>query len=664
MAQLYMPAKGERSAPTFDQDKPRELSRFFSELERLFQRVGVTVERDKKDELLRYVDFDVEQIWRTFPEYANGASTFKDFKDKILSHYPDSKGDYVYALRDMDSLIGDYQRSGIHTTDDLQKFHLQFLAITTWLIQKNQMGDFEQRAGYLRAFQPPLLASITNRLQMLFLNQHPGVLHTIQEVHDAARYVLHSTNTRPQHHYALATAPIVTTVAQPIASSSGSIKIETFASVMAEFSKTITNALQGQNRTWGPSQPTDRHVDCNFCGGPHFIRDCTVVNEYIVAGKVKRNIEGRVVLSTGSFVPSTIPGTLLMERVDEWHRRFPNQLAAASLIHTISAEHIKKHSTAPASLPSFQLSATDRIATLESELFTLRARRSAFTPIVKTRAQHARELPLAASIEEVDEDDSPLVRAPAEAALAKKPQAPLIAPGPVVVITAPPIVEKEHPFRNASDAAYAPPTDRNVGAQAKVPFSKTDAPAYKTLPPIYDASIAGEVYKRSMETPITITQRELLSLSPEVRSQVRDVTTYKRIPTPAAAPLQGNLYVANSPEDIAYDIAPTFALETIDERIPPKGATVIPDPIEAYYNSLAPGESPSLDRLTVAKESTAIRSIHALVYTRLSRHVSEKRMHSRPGLSDHSDVRDHLSQPCASIRPPHSPQHGIREWLV
>ena len=32
-----------------------------------------------------------------------------------------------------------------------------------------------------------------------------------------------------------------------------------------------------------------------------------------------------------------------------------------------------------------------------------------------------------------------------------------------------------------------------------------------------------------METPITITQRELLSLSPEVRTQIAEVTTKKRI---------------------------------------------------------------------------------------------------------------------------------------
>ena len=63
MGTQYMPASGERGAPKFDKTKPRELSRFFSEFERCLARVGINVEADKKEEVLRYVDFDVEQVW-------------------------------------------------------------------------------------------------------------------------------------------------------------------------------------------------------------------------------------------------------------------------------------------------------------------------------------------------------------------------------------------------------------------------------------------------------------------------------------------------------------------------------------------------------------------------------------------------------------------------
>ena len=73
--------------------------------------------------------------------------------------------------------------------------------------------------------------------------------------------------------------------------------------------------------------------------------------------------------------------------------------------------------------------------------------------------------------------------------------------------------ETEHLFQHAKDAAYAPPVNRNVGAPAKAPAVKK--PAYRTMPPVHDPKIAADVYKQSMEAPITIMQQELLSISPE-----------------------------------------------------------------------------------------------------------------------------------------------------
>jgi hypothetical protein len=615
-----MPGRGERSAPTFDQSKPRELIRFFDELERLFVRIGVANQTEMKKDACRYVDFAVERVWRTFPEYADNTASFDDFKKAILVHYPDAEGDFVYSGVDLETLIKAQVAAGIHTTDELQAFHLEFITITTWLIEKELMGEIEQRRDYIRAFAPPLLGSIKARLRMLFLKHHPNKPHKVKDVYEAARYVLQDEGTLPQSSYTVPLAPVVVPKAE--ASSSMPVKAETFAAVMGDFSRTIADALHQANRSrvTGTTPPgaMQRNTNCNFCGGEHFIRECQVVDEYITAGKVRRNFEGKVVLSSGAFVPREIPGTLLSERVNEWHRRNPNQLGVATLIHTISAEHIRTHS-AQAPVPSFQLSAQDRITALEAELFNLRARKSAFMPVAKTRAQRARELPLEASIEEVDEPPITPTRELTPAVIVPQPVVPAVAENPAIIIVPLPSKEPEHPFQKAKDAAYAPPASRNVGGIVKItPGKPTNAagPAYKTLPPVHDAAIAVDVYKRAMDSPITITQRELLSLSPEVRAQLREVTTTKRIPNPNVATgptIQASLQATISDDDIPYDTIPAFALSRTDERLPPKGATIVADPIEEYYNSLEPGEIPSLDRLTVAKESTAIRSIHALV---------------------------------------------------
>ena len=79
-----------------------------------------------------------------------------------------------------------------------------------------------------------------------------------------------------------------------------------------------------------------------------------------------------------------------MDQINEYHRRFPNQLAAATLIHTIASVAMNQNTIAPAQ-STFRLSKEDRIATLEAELFNLRRGPPALAGGVRTRNQRARE---------------------------------------------------------------------------------------------------------------------------------------------------------------------------------------------------------------------------------------------------------------------------------
>jgi hypothetical protein len=98
-----------------------------------------------KKQVLCYVDFGTKQIWKTFPEFLDVSKTYQNFKDATLVHYPDASGKFVYSIRDMNLLIGERQCLGINSTKDLSDYHLQFIAITTWLISKGQLGNLEQQ---------------------------------------------------------------------------------------------------------------------------------------------------------------------------------------------------------------------------------------------------------------------------------------------------------------------------------------------------------------------------------------------------------------------------------------------------------------------------------------------------------------------------------------
>ena len=82
-----------------------------------------------------------------------------------------------------------------------------------------------------------------------------------------------------------------------------------------------------------------------------------------------------------------------------------------------------------------------------------------------------------------------------------------------------------HPFARAKDAAYAPLTTNNITVNLKpAPVKKPDIPL-RTAAPVYDPQVASAVYACTMDSQITITQCELLSLSLEVRNQVHEVTS-------------------------------------------------------------------------------------------------------------------------------------------
>ena len=74
-------------------------------------------------------------------------------------------------------------------------------------------------------------------------------------------------------------------------------------------------------------------------------------------------------LLSGAYVLRDITSKFLCDHVNEWHRKNPNQLGAATLIHTIN-KHILNGQKSPSS-SVYQLTATDRIAVLEAELYNV-----------------------------------------------------------------------------------------------------------------------------------------------------------------------------------------------------------------------------------------------------------------------------------------------------
>ena len=161
-----MPARGDRSAPNFDPKQPRELRRFFVDLDFAFGRANITDRTEKKKHACRYVDVDTADLWEAISEYADVDKTYEEFVKTVHTLYPGSEEERKWSVADMDKLVGERSRLGVLSLGDLGDYYRQFYTITTFLRGKQRLSAAKQSQAFLRGFQPDLWGRISQRLQL------------------------------------------------------------------------------------------------------------------------------------------------------------------------------------------------------------------------------------------------------------------------------------------------------------------------------------------------------------------------------------------------------------------------------------------------------------------------------------------------------------------
>ena len=114
-----MPARGDRSAPQFDPQQPRELRRYFADLDFAFTRAGIADREAKKKHACRYVDVDTADLWESIAEFTNANSSYDEFTKAVHALYPGSEEERKWSVTDMDKLVGERSRLGIISLADL-----------------------------------------------------------------------------------------------------------------------------------------------------------------------------------------------------------------------------------------------------------------------------------------------------------------------------------------------------------------------------------------------------------------------------------------------------------------------------------------------------------------------------------------------------------------
>ena len=244
---IPMPARGDRSAPKFDPKRPRELRRYFADLEFILDRAQITDETEKKKHASRYVDVDTSELWEMLAEFSDANKSLSDFQATVHELYPRSDEERKWSVANMDQLVGERSCIGIMSLAELGEYYCSFLAITTFLRNKGRLSEAEQSCTFVRGFLPDIWRTVSQRLQLKFPDHFPNNPYLLTNVHEAARFVLLGTSANPSD--TTPAAMPATLLPATVQSALTSVKSEEFAMILERIDTLMKNVKNPHRRT-------------------------------------------------------------------------------------------------------------------------------------------------------------------------------------------------------------------------------------------------------------------------------------------------------------------------------------------------------------------------------------------------------------------------------
>ena len=599
-----LPGCNKRSAPSFN-GRTDELGHYFSELEDLYAQHQVITDANKKQGVIKYLaTMALERTWKVCITVTDVTKTYNEMKEEMHKLYLGSSEE-VFTINHIDTLIGKQTWIGIHNTMDLGKFYREFKMISQYLIDRNRMSQAEQTRGFFRAVGNDLKDKIKNRLQIVWPQHKPQDPYELSDLYDAACYAIHNsndasipksvTNDSPVHIKAKLQQEVQSAIRSAMSEMTEMFK--TVFAAQAQFAGRQANHAQARAPAMAqPQNDANPRDKCNFCGGiGHFMRKCKIMSEYMWLVKCKHNVKNKIVLPSGLVVPRDITGTWLHDRIDEYHCLNPNQQGTVQMLCEISA---------PATTSTF--------VHIEEELDADVPKKVCFEPEVgqpgvyalkkQSSSKGKAKEPQEPRIIEIQSDNAN----EAEATRFLREIPPHIPAEPDLNSNGTSSIE--HPFAHPSQQRLG-----NVAVEAAVVAFPSRQGSYTTNACIYDKKVADKVFDQILNLPVMISQRELLSLAPEIHVREAEAMTKQHIvrtnTQPVLPRLPDTTVVAKATRSMEAHMPTTFAKAV--HKIP-EDATIIQDPYEVFLRS-QPSDADGKEPIKVATESNVLCAIMPLV---------------------------------------------------
>jgi hypothetical protein len=517
-----MPARGHPTAPAFD-GNPLNLRHFLEEIQLLADDAGLD-EAGRIRHALRYASLSDNELWSGLAS-AQG-NNWADFKTAVTNLYPGADDDRRYGPSDLSRLASRYASYGIQSRAELGEYYREFIRVADYLVRKGRLSDRERNIAYQNGFQPDLRARIQARLQYTQVDHFHDDPYDYNLFHRCAHFLLAGTAASPETHSAPHRGPETYSTPEPARP-----KQEPTEPSLAELVRTLSQQMVVLTQAITTNHTAQRPVinnnnqqpvgDCSVCSSPdHRARNCPAGEDLIREGKCIRNEAGRLMLPNGSWLPRNVQGRNLREKFEAWHAQNQRTTTRDTPPHMQASTNILR--VQPWDEASvFQASIeTDDESDGDDEpvdVFTGESSR----PKRKVRFD---------GVEVPTRNNGKDKAKPAAPPAASKPATPLApskpAPSGNPTPTAPNRTQVPKPAAPTADSRPASTPAFRPG-QSTPP---TTQPQYRYQSPIEDPTIAKSIVDRALDTTISLTQRELLAISPDLRRQLKDLTTSKKIP--------------------------------------------------------------------------------------------------------------------------------------
>jgi hypothetical protein len=251
------------------------------------------------------------------------------------------------------------------------------------------------------------------------------------------------------------------------------------------------------------------------------IRDCPGAMDYINHSLCKWDpANNRIVLPNNGWIPRWTTGNNIKERLDDYYRQDPVPIAAAPAAIPLAPTtgikdvppHMSQNILEVVENSHAAVSADpDNTDNDEAIIQALQQAQQALEQKKKQVRFNGVEMP---PMRKGKAPDS-ILKHPDQAGAAKENQSSAAGPSaPVPCITVSTPVITTTTIRNIPTAAV-----KNTAA------ANNSGPQYRYSTPIEDPAIVLKVVNRTLDVPVSITQQELLSISPEAQKQYKELTT-------------------------------------------------------------------------------------------------------------------------------------------